>query len=180
MEADKKYTYNTIADIDRIIKELENKLEKEITIEKNELITLFQILKQYKERKELMRSMSVPFLKIRDKDYNTIHIFGTNEHDALRITDDGKLEYYNFQSGPGDYFEIIPNEESKVFGYNTVDTISIDKYIDIKKESRDERNQLAKELATYFLEKEDSKRVVNHKLEEFLAKFNDEMDDDIY
>ena len=105
--------------------------------------------------------MKFPLIKIKDNHTGDTHIFGTDNHDFLRISDDGKCLYYNnwqnmCGSEDGTFTFVSENEYDDVFTY--VDMAFIDDLIKLAKKHDIEQEKFHKALEEFLdkMEREES------------------------
>ena len=79
--------------------------------------------------------MLYPIIKVRDKQTGTEHIVGENIHDALSITENGQLQYINYQclDGTGDdgAYQFVDGTEGN---YREIEFVTLDQLIDMAAE----------------------------------------------
>ena len=79
--------------------------------------------------------MLYPIIKVRDKQTGTEHIVGENIHDALSITENGQIQYINYQcfDGTGDdgAYQFVDGTEGN---YREIEFVTLDQLIDMAAE----------------------------------------------
>lgn len=83
--------------------------------------------------------MLYPIIRVRDKQTGKEHIVGENIHDALSITENGQLQYINYQclDGTGDdgAYQFVDGTEGN---YREIEFVTLDQLIDMAAEHLEE------------------------------------------
>lgn len=106
--------------------------------------------------------MRFPIIKIRDTDTGYEHIIGTNEHDCLRVKEDGQtIMYFNYQniesSGKNSFYRFTGEEKDLTDLFGTYETEiefvtfeELTKIYEEQKEKQKERNELFQKIMADF------------------------------
>lgn len=117
--------------------------------------------------------MLFPVIKIKDKDFDHIHIVGTNSHDQLYIDEEtGGIQYLDLQcmgstkKRNNDQYCKFVGSESKEHGEKLlIDFVTIEELIEIAiknmKEQTDNKLELDNMILKYFEEKEKCQERLN-------------------